>query len=82
MGPMTDLLERAVAAARAFLPDAQDDIARLILSYTGHDSSVVTLTAEVVIPGPSGARSRCAATGMTGFPEADEARPRAAASDT
>ena len=43
---MTDLLERAVAAARALPPDAQDDIARLILSYTGDDESVATLTAE------------------------------------
>ncbi|MBA3520307.1 MAG: hypothetical protein H0T75_22315 [Rhizobiales bacterium] len=32
---MTDLLERAVAAARELPPDVQDDIARLVLMIAG-----------------------------------------------
>jgi hypothetical protein len=34
---MTKLLERALKAARSLSPDAQDDIARLVLRLTGTD---------------------------------------------
>jgi hypothetical protein len=35
--PMTKLLDRAVEAARSLPPDAQDDIARVVLRLTGAD---------------------------------------------
>ena len=41
---MTDLLERAVAAARDLPPDLQDEIARLMLSLAGEAQPVVELT--------------------------------------
>jgi hypothetical protein len=34
---MTDLLERAVEAARTLSPDVQDEIARLVLQLAGAD---------------------------------------------
>ncbi len=43
---MTKLLDRAVAAARALPPNAQDEIARIVLTYAGEEQSVVQLTAE------------------------------------
>jgi hypothetical protein len=35
--PMTKLLDQALAAARSLPPDAQDDIARVVLRLTGAD---------------------------------------------
>ncbi len=43
---MTDLLERAVAAARGLPPAAQDDIARIVLQLAGEDAAPVLLTGE------------------------------------
>lgn len=45
---MTKLLDRAVEAARNLPPDAQDDIARVVLRLTGTDdeASPVALSAE------------------------------------
>ena len=43
---MTDLLERAVETVRALPPEAQDDIARLLLQLAGDDETFIPLTAE------------------------------------
>jgi predicted transcriptional regulator len=43
---MTDLLERAVRTARALSPEMQDEIARMVLAYAGHDEPVIELTPE------------------------------------
>ncbi len=44
---MTELLERAVAAARGLPPDMQDEIARLVLQLTGDEAQpTVQLTPE------------------------------------
>ena len=43
---MTDLLDRAVASVGALPPEAQDDIARMLLQWTGEDDSVVMLPPE------------------------------------
>jgi hypothetical protein len=43
---MTDLLEKAVAAARDLPPAMQDDIARVVLTLAGQDQPLVVLTAE------------------------------------
>jgi hypothetical protein len=45
---MTKLLERALEAARRLSPDAQDDIARVVLRLTGTDDGAppVPLSAE------------------------------------
>jgi len=43
---MTDLLDRAVEAARTLSPAAQDDIARLVLQLAVDDAPVVILTDE------------------------------------
>jgi hypothetical protein len=44
---MTKLLERALEVARTLSPDAQDDIARVVLRLTGTDEEPpVTLSAE------------------------------------
>lgn len=43
---MTDLLERAIAAARGLSPEMQDEIARLVLAYAGEEPSVLQLTPE------------------------------------
>jgi hypothetical protein len=44
---MTKLLDRAVEAARRLPPDAQDDIARIVLRLTGADDETpVPLTPE------------------------------------
>jgi predicted transcriptional regulator len=41
---MTKLLERAVEAARSLPPDAQDDIARLVLQLAGDEEPPIALT--------------------------------------
>ena len=41
---MTDLLERAVQAVRDLPPDAQDEIARLVLQLAGGDEAQIALT--------------------------------------
>ncbi len=44
---MTELLERAVQAARNLPADMQDEIARLVLQFTGdEDQSVIQLSPE------------------------------------
>ena len=43
---MTDLLERAVEAARGLPPAMQDEIARLVLQLAGDDEPPVVLTAD------------------------------------
>ena len=43
---MTELLERAVEAARGLSPAAQDDIARLVLRLAAADAAPVSLTSE------------------------------------
>ena len=46
-GHMTDLLERAVATARALPPDVQDEIARVVLMIAADErAEPVTLSAE------------------------------------
>lgn len=44
--PMTDLLEKAVATARGLPAEMQDEIARMVLAFTGNDPSVYQLTPE------------------------------------
>jgi hypothetical protein len=43
---MTQLLDRAVAAARRLPEEAQDDIARIVLHLTGADEAPVPLSPE------------------------------------
>ena len=43
---MTELLEKAVAAARVLAPDVQDEIARIMLAYAGEEQPVVQLTPD------------------------------------
>jgi len=43
---MTKLLDRAVEAARSLPPDAQDEIARLVLQLAGSEEPRIALTAE------------------------------------
>ncbi|MGA8171324.1 MAG: hypothetical protein WB816_10940 [Methylocystis sp.] len=43
---MTTLLDQAVAAARVLPPEAQDDIARLVLQLAGSEQPPVILSAE------------------------------------
>lgn len=45
-GPVTDLLDRAVATARDLSPEMQDDIARVMLTLAGDDASIYQLTPE------------------------------------
>ncbi len=45
-GDMTDLLERAITAARSMPPAMQDEVARVLLMLTGEDQPVVQLTPE------------------------------------
>jgi hypothetical protein len=42
---MTKLLDRAVEAARNLPPDAQDEIARLVLQIAGDEEPPIALTA-------------------------------------
>ncbi|ACB78785.1 MULTISPECIES: hypothetical protein [Methylorubrum] len=41
---MTKLLEQAMERAQALPASVQDEIARLVLAYTGEDDEVLTLT--------------------------------------
>jgi hypothetical protein len=43
---MTKLLDRAVEAARSLSPDAQDDIARVVLQLAGDEQPIVALTPD------------------------------------
>jgi hypothetical protein len=43
---MTKLLEHAVEAVRALPPEAQDDLARMLLQLAGEDHPMVQLSAE------------------------------------
>jgi predicted transcriptional regulator len=43
---MTMLLERALEAVQALSPEAQDDLARLLLQLIGDEEPVVELTPE------------------------------------
>ena len=43
---MTDLLERALATARALPADMQDDIARMVLRYAAEDQPVFQFTPD------------------------------------
>ena len=43
---MTQLLDRAIAAARRLPPEAQDDIARFVLFLAGEPAEPVVLAAE------------------------------------
>ena len=43
---MTELLEKAVQTARKLPVEQQDDLARMMLSYAGHDEPVIELTPE------------------------------------
>lgn len=43
---MTELLEKAVQTARSLPVEQQDDLARMILTYAGHDEPVIELTQE------------------------------------
>ncbi len=43
---MTKLLERAMETARGLPPEMQDDIARMVLLYTGEDQPLVDLTPQ------------------------------------
>jgi hypothetical protein len=43
---MTKLLDRALEAARSLPPDAQDDIARIVLQLAGGDEPPVKLSAD------------------------------------
>ena len=43
---MTQLLDRAIAAARRLPPEAQDDIARSVLFLAGEEAEPVQLTDE------------------------------------
>lgn len=43
---MTKLLEHAVETARGLPPEAQDEIARVVLRLAGDDALVIPLTAD------------------------------------
>jgi hypothetical protein len=43
---MTKLLERAVEVARRLPPEAQDEIARVMLTFAGDDELIVPLTED------------------------------------
>jgi hypothetical protein len=46
---MTKLLDRAVEAARSLSPDAQDDIARVVLQLAGDEQPIVALTPDEAV---------------------------------
>lgn len=57
---MTKLLDKALEAARALTPEAQDEIARAILDMTGNEAEPEMVQAEhlsAVLEGLSQARS-------------------------
>lgn len=43
---MTDLLDKAITAARNLPPEVQHAIARMVLSYAGEDQAVYRFTPE------------------------------------
>lgn len=43
---MTELLEKAVAAARGLAPEMQDEIARVVLALTASGPAIYKFTAE------------------------------------
>ncbi|MFF8799733.1 MULTISPECIES: hypothetical protein [unclassified Methylobacterium] len=43
---MTDLLDKAITAARNLPPEVQDAIARMVLSYAGEEQAVYHFTPE------------------------------------
>ncbi|MCP1538362.1 hypothetical protein [Methylorubrum extorquens] len=43
---MTDLLDKAITAARNLPPEVQDAIARMVLSYAGEEQAVDRFTPE------------------------------------
>jgi hypothetical protein len=43
---MTKLFDQAIEAVRSLPPDAQDDIARIILQLAGNDAEPVTLSTD------------------------------------
>jgi hypothetical protein len=43
---MTNLLDRAVEAARSLPPETQDEIARLVLQLAGGEAARIALTAD------------------------------------
>ncbi|TFZ56867.1 hypothetical protein E4V01_17445 [Methylorubrum sp. Q1] len=43
---MTDLLDKAITAARNLPPEVQDAIARMVLSYAGEEQAVDRFTSE------------------------------------
>jgi hypothetical protein len=58
---MTKLLDRALEVARSLPPEAQDDIARVVLRLTGaDDDTIVPLTSEeqTAIAAPKAAATR------------------------
>ena len=58
---MTELLDRAVQAARGLSPAAQDDIARLVLHLAAADAPPVALTDDerVAVAASRAAAARC-----------------------
>jgi hypothetical protein len=46
---MTKLLDRAVEAARSLSPDAQDDIARVVLQLAGDEQPIAALTPDEAV---------------------------------
>ncbi len=43
---MTDLLEQAIERVRTLSPEAQDDVARVLMHLTGADTETVLLTED------------------------------------
>jgi hypothetical protein len=43
---MTQLLDRAFETARTLPPEAQDEVARILLQWVGDDGPAIKLTAE------------------------------------
>ncbi|MGQ0444044.1 MAG: hypothetical protein ACT4O2_02685 [Beijerinckiaceae bacterium] len=43
---MTELLDRAIEAARGMSPEKQDELARMLLQFAGEDQPMIQLTAE------------------------------------
>lgn len=43
---MTELLDHAMDGAQSLPPEAQDEIARIVLAYAGEDQGVIQLTVE------------------------------------
>jgi hypothetical protein len=43
---MTRLMERAIEAVRGLSPDAQDELARVMLQLTGEEQAIIELSPE------------------------------------